>query len=74
MSATQAQAKREIMSAVSVLQKFAKTGKVGATEPMDAKKKQKKATGAGKPKRAPAKGGKKPAAKPKKTQKKAPKK
>lgn len=71
MSATQAQAKREIMSAVSVLQKFAKTGKVGAAEPMDARKKPAKKQGAGKPKKAPAKGGKKPAPKPKKTQKKA---
>ena len=51
-SATPAQAK-QIMNAVSVLQKFAKTGKVGAAEPMDAKKRAKK----------PAKGGKKPAAK-----------
>ena len=62
MSVASAQAKREIMSAVSVLQKFAKTGKVGAAEPMDARKRKpaaKKQSG-GKPKKA---GGKKPAKK-----------
>lgn len=66
MSVASAQAKREIMSAVSVLQKFAKTGKVGAAEPMDMKKKKpaakggkkpaKKTAGAGKPKKATKKG------------------
>ena len=54
-SATPAQAK-QIMGAVAVLQKFAKTGKVGAVETMDAKRRKKT-------------GGKKPAAK--KTTKKA---
>lgn len=54
-SATPAQAK-QIMNAVSVLQKFAKTGKVGAVESMDAKKRSK---GGKKP------ATKKPAAKPK---------
>lgn len=60
MSVASAQAKREIMSAVSVLQKFAKTGKVGAAEPMDAKRKRKPAAkkqSGGKPKKA---GGSKP--------------
>ena len=63
-SATPAQAK-QIMNAVSVLQKFAKTGKVGAAESMDAKKKRSAAKGGKKPaaKRPAAKGGKKPAKK-----------
>ena len=42
-SATPTQA-RQIMNAVSVLQKFAKTGKVGAVEAMDAKKKKRSST------------------------------
>ena len=58
-SATPAQTK-QIMGAVAVLQKFAKTGKVGAVESMDAKKRKKAGT-------------KKPAAK-KPAAKKAPKK
>lgn len=52
MSGTPAQQKKQIMNAVSLLQKFAKKGMVGSTTTaMDAgKRRRKKAAGAGKSK------------------------
>ena len=62
MSATSAAEKQKIMNAVSVLQKFAKTGKVGSAESMEAKKttsKRKTISGSGKKTTKKTTGGKK---------------
>lgn len=64
MSGTPAQQKKQIMNAVSLLQKFAKKGMVGSTPTaMDAKRrkggKKKTASTTGKKRRSSRKGGKK---------------
>lgn len=64
MSGTPAQQKKQIMNAVSLLQKFAKKGMVGSTPTaMDAKKRRSKGAGkkatTGKKRKTSRKGGKK---------------